>query len=237
MSQINTSLSHSSIDLVIFDCDGVLIDSEILSKRVLLKMLDDLGVSISDNYFDSYFLGQSFKSVTERVLIDYSVQLTEQFRANYLEALLQVFAEELVPTDGLKEMLSQLNITNCVATSSSPQRVKFALKTIGLTDYFAERVTTSSEVKNGKPAPDIFLHAASKFAVDPENCLVIEDSQAGIQGALAANMQVVKYAGASHLKDKGLLDVDVENNVATIFDWQQLFELIPSLNSTKPIAS
>ncbi|MFA3792902.1 HAD family hydrolase [Aliiglaciecola sp. SL4] len=237
MSQINTSLSQSSIELVIFDCDGVLIDSEILSKRVLLAMFEDLGVSISDSYFDTYFLGQSFKSVTERVLIDYSVHLTEQFRASYLKALLQVFAEELMPTDGLKEMLSKLHINSCVATSSSPQRVKFALETIGLTDFFGDRVITSSEVKNGKPAPDIFLHAASKLGVEPKNCLVIEDSQAGIQGAIAANMKVIKYAGASHLKHKGLLEADIANNVKTIFEWQQLFELLPSLSSSKPMAS
>ncbi len=87
MTQTQTSLSPCSIDLVIFDCDGVLIDSEILSKRVLLAMLEDLGVSISDSYFDSYFLGQSFKSVTARVLTDYSVTLTEQFRENYLASI------------------------------------------------------------------------------------------------------------------------------------------------------
>ncbi|GAA6186396.1 MULTISPECIES: HAD family hydrolase [Alteromonadaceae] len=236
MTQTQTSLSPCSIDLVIFDCDGVLIDSEILSKRVLLSMLEDLGVSISDSYFDTYFLGQSFKSVTARVLTDYSVTLTEQFRENYLAALLQVFAQELVSTDGLKDMLAALQTNSCVATSSSPQRVKFALQTIGLSDFFSDRVFTSSEVKNGKPAPDIFLHAASRVGVEPENCLVIEDSQAGIQGALAANMQVIKYAGASHLKHKGILETDIANNVATIFDWQQLFELVPSLNSSKPIA-
>lgn len=224
-------IEHASIDLVIFDCDGVLIDSENLSKRVLLSMLADLGVTVSDDYFDQHFLGQSFASVTSRVCEDYSVTLSDHFRQDYLAALLQVFADELKPTVMLTEMLSSLNKPSCVATSSSPTRVEFALKKTGLSDYFAERVFTSSEVKNGKPAPDIFLHTASQMGVLPQNCLVIEDSQAGIQGALAANMHVIKYAGASHLKDKGVLPTDIANNVHTIFEWEHLYALLPSLKS------
>ncbi|GAC12674.1 HAD family hydrolase [Aliiglaciecola lipolytica] len=235
MALLDSLLSQNSIDLVIFDCDGVLIDSEVLSKRVLLSMLEDLGVNITDEYFDNYFLGQNYKSVKAKVFADYSVALSDQFRQDYLDALLQVFAKELTTTTDLKKMLAQLQTPCCVATSSSPQRVKFALQTIGLTDYFGDRVFTSTEVKNGKPAPDLFLHAAAKFNVKPQNCLVIEDSQAGIQGGLAAKMQVIKYAGASHLKDKGISQLDVANNIKTIFDWQQLFELVPSLNSAEQV--
>jgi len=225
----DSSISNAVIDLVIFDCDGVLIDSEVLSKRVLLEMLQASEVVITDHYFDTYFLGQSFKSVTAKVKDDYSVVLSDNFRQDYLSALLQVFAEELKPTDNVSEMLSRLSKPRCVATSSSPQRVEFALKTVGLSDYFGEHVFTSSEVKNGKPAPDIFLHTAQRMGVAPQNCLVIEDSQAGIQGALAAKMHVIRYAGASHLKHKDLSQANKANNVSTIFDWSELFERFPSL--------
>lgn len=229
----STPITFNSIDLVIFDCDGVLIDSEVLSKRVLLSMLEDVGVDVSDSYFDKHFLGHSYVSVKAQILTDYAVTLSNEFRQNYLAVLLQVFAKELTPTNELERMLSKLKTASCVATSSSPERVRFALGTTGLADYFSGRIFTCSEVKNGKPAPDIFLHAAMKMGVAPKNCLVIEDSQAGIQGAKAAGMQIVKYAGASHLKSKGVLKTDIANNVKTIFDWHQLFVLIPSLSSSK----
>lgn len=229
MHSTANTLNNAHIKLVIFDCDGVLIDSEILSKRVLLSMLETLGATVNDAYFDAHFLGQSFQSVINKVYEDYAIKLTDEFRQEYLAALLDVFTHELQSTAMVDDMLLNLSTLKCVATSSSPQRVKFALNTTLLSDYFTHRVFTSSEVKNGKPAPDIFLHAASKMGVAPQNCLVIEDSQAGIQGALAANMHVIKYAGASHLKDKSELQVDIDNHIHTIFNWPELFEILPSL--------
>ncbi|MDU0354639.1 HAD-IA family hydrolase [Paraglaciecola aquimarina] len=135
-------------------------------------------------------------------------------------------------TVGLEDILSQLNVKSCVATSGSPQKVKHSLGVTGLDHFFKAEVFTSSEVKNGKPAPDLFLHAARQMGVKPENCLVIEDSTAGIKGAQAANMPVIRYAGASHLihhvspsGEQPHHNVDVP----TISHWRQLFELIPAI--------
>jgi len=221
-------LLHHHIDLIIFDCDGVLVDSEVLSKRVLLSLLVKLGVSLPDDYFYRHLLGYNFEHVTAKIFTDFAVILTSEFRQNYRQALLNVFAKELKPTKQLKWLLSQLNVDTCVATSSSPQRVRTALKYTGIEDYFRGSVFTSSEVKQGKPAPDLFLHAAAKMAVAPKNCLVIEDAPAGIQAAQAANMPVIRYAGASHMKTSAqMLD-----DVSTITDWKQLLDKIPSLSST-----
>lgn len=222
---------HNSINLVIFDCDGVLVDSEILSQRVLLSMLEKIGVVVSEDYFLTNFLGFNFEHVTAKVLADFSVTLTSEFRQNYRAALIKIFASELEQTHQLEGVLSQLNINSCVATSGSPEKVKHSLHYTKLEQYFDSRVFTSSEVKHGKPAPDLFLHAAKKMGVAPQNCLVIEDSSAGIRAALAANMHVIRYVGASHLKNKDI-STQMLNNVSTIGHWDQLFEQVPSLSSS-----
>jgi HAD superfamily hydrolase (TIGR01509 family) len=223
-------LTDNNIDLIIFDCDGVLIDSEILSKRVLLNMLAKLGARVSDDYYYSHFLGYNFEHVTAKVLADFNVTLTSEFRQNYRQALIQVYASELEPTTDLRWLLSQLKVNTCVATSSSPEKVKHSLHYTELANYFSGRVFTSSEVKHGKPAPDLFLHAAAKMQVAPKNCLVIEDSQAGIQAAQAANMRVIRYVGASHMNNRNIVS-QFQDGVITIEHWQQLIELTPSITA------
>ena len=220
------------IQLVIFDCDGVLVDSEVLCKRVIIAMLADLKVVVSSAYFDDHFLGKSYESAQKQILADFNVMLPDAFRDNYLTALLQVFAEELKTTPELNSVLTRLNVRNCIATSSSPKRVAFALEKTGLLPFFEGRITTSTEVLKGKPAPDIFLLAASKAGIAPKQCLVIEDSEAGIQGALAADMQVVKYTGASHFKGLPSTCVNKHDKVATISHWDEFFHLYPSLKAT-----
>lgn len=231
MDSSYTPLGNTDVQLVIFDCDGVLVDSEVLCKRVIIAMLADLGVVVSCDYFDTYFLGQSYESAQKQIFADFNVMLPVEFRDNYLTALLKVFAKELQTTPQLNTVLAQLNVKNCIATSSSPERVAFALQTTGLLSFFDGRITTSKEVLYGKPAPDIFLLAASKMGVKPKHCLVIEDSEAGIQGALAANMQVVKYTGASHLKGLSLSSVNKNDKVTSISHWREFFHLYPSLKA------
>jgi len=231
MTKANTLSRHSAINLIIFDCDGVLVDSEILSQRVLLSMLKKLNVVVSEDYFLTNFLGFNFEHVTAKVLTDFSVTLTSDFRQRYRAELIKVFAAELQQTNQLEWLLAQLKVSSCVATSGSPEKVKHSLHYTKLEQYFDGRVFTSSEVKKGKPAPDLFLHAAEKMGVAPKNCLVIEDSNAGILAAKAANMQVIRYAGASHLKNKNI-STQILDDISTIRHWNQLFEHAPSLNSS-----
>lgn len=228
MNQLQNSLIEHDIDLIIFDCDGVLVDSEVLSKRVLLDMLKKVGANVSGHYFDTHFLGYNFEHVTAKVLADFSVTLTNNFRQDYRKALNTVFASELETTKDVKWLLSQLNIKSCVATSGSPEKVKNSLKHTGLDEYFIGHVFTSSEVEKGKPAPDLFLHAANKMGVSYKNCLVIEDSNTGIKAALAANMSVLRYTGASHMSD---ITVQLIDDICTINHWSQLFDRVPSVSS------
>ena len=226
MEQKKPTVTNADIELVIFDCDGVLIDSEILCKRVLISMLHDLGVKIDDDYFDKHFLGKSYDSAKAQIAEDFNISLPVAFRDDYLTALLAVFAEELIPTPGLETILQRLVVRKCIATSSHPERVSFSLKTTALETVFNGYVTTSAEVTRGKPAPDIFLLAAEKMRVPPEKCLVIEDSDAGIEGALSAGMSVVKYTGASHLEG-GVSSAF--KGVPVIEHWRELPGLYPTL--------
>ncbi|MEL6299486.1 MAG: HAD family hydrolase [Pseudomonadota bacterium] len=187
------------IDLVIFDCDGVLIDSEIISAQVLIALLADHGIAIDMDFVRDRFLGRSFPSVAATLRETFAQPLPEDFERTYRTELLEAFARDLKPTDGLQAVLEQLDVRVCVATSSSPERAHRSLEIAGLLPRFAGHIYTASEVANGKPAPDLFLHAAAREGVPAERCLVIEDSLPGVAAAEAACMAVVRYAGGSHL--------------------------------------
>lgn len=190
----------ADIGLVIFDCDGVVVDSEILSANVLIDMVAELGVNIDPPYVYNNFLGRSFPTVSKHLRDQFSLDLPANFEERYREVLLRRYENKLKPIDGIPYVLSQLNVPFCLASSSSPERVVRSLEVTNLGQYFARHVFTASMVKNGKPAPDLFLHAANQFNVSPENCLVIEDSAVGLQAGVAAKMQVLWFSGGSHVK-------------------------------------
>ena len=221
------------IDLVIFDCDGVLIDSEVVSARVIVEMLELEGVKIDKNYVYKYFLGRQFSRVKQTVLEEFSIMLPDSFESDYRQQLLLAFGKELKTTSGVKEVLSNLNVPNCVATSSSPLRTQRALELVGLLDHFGKNVFTASEVKYGKPAPDLFNLASEKMQVDPKRCLVIEDSIMGINAAIAAGMRVWRYSGASHLSCEKNKLRDQSSQVPVFNNWQKFYQMAPNLRKQK----
>ncbi|GEB72991.1 pseudouridine 5'-phosphatase [Pseudoalteromonas carrageenovora] len=221
---------NTKIELVIFDCDGVVIDSEILSAQVLINMLAEIGVNIDRAYVQQYFLGCNFKTVTQNLFDTFNVTLAESFEADYREALLNEFETALMPTNSIKEVLQRLAVPCCIATSSSPKRTAKALNVVNLEQHF-NKVFTSSEVKNGKPAPDLFLHAAEQMGVKPQNCLVIEDSKAGVCAALAANMQVLHYSGGGHMQDAVNFVHQAYPDVAHLTHWDEFYNQYPALQT------
>jgi HAD superfamily hydrolase (TIGR01509 family) len=186
-------------ELVIFDCDGVLVDSEIISASVLAAELAGLGVDLDAAFFRARLLGRSFPTVVEEIAEAFSVGLPPDFESRYRATLLTEFERSLRPTEGILRILDSLSVRSCVATSSSPARVARTLEVSNLGRYFGANVFTASEVPRGKPAPDLFLHAAERMGVLPRHCLVIEDSLVGVEAARAAGMGVVRYVGGSHL--------------------------------------
>jgi HAD superfamily hydrolase (TIGR01509 family) len=188
------------IELVIFDCDGVLIDSEVISASMLITELAGYGVRMDMAFVSRHFLGRSYPVVLKEVRERWGVALPERFEADYRARLLAAFEAGLQVMPGAVAALAALDRPYCLATSSSPERLRRSLEITGLAPLFAGRSFTASEVANGKPAPDLFLHAAARMGVDPAACLVIEDSLNGVRAGLAAGMQVWRFTGGTHLR-------------------------------------
>ncbi len=213
------------ISLVIFDCDGVLIDSEVLSARILIEEVAAHGVTLTPAYVRDNFLGRSFPTVAQVIRERFALVLPPTFEARYRARLLEKFETELRTTPGILTLLPRITGLKCVATSSSPPRVAQSLAISGLDRHFND-VFTASLVKNGKPAPDLFLYAAKAMGIEPAKCLVIEDSRPGIAAAQAAGMQVLLYTGGSHMQGMAF---DTTPPVQAFEHWDRLAQLYPAL--------
>ena len=185
-------------ELVIFDCDGVLVDSEALSVSSLIDMLTRAGMPVEPVVAYENFLGRSMKSVREILADKFGLTLTEPQLVALRVDLMRKFREELMPVAGVAEILPTLGISCCVASSSALDRIHYALEVTGLLPFLEPHLFSASFVAEGKPAPDLFLHAAREMGAAPRNCLVIEDSPVGIEAAHAAGMRVFGFAGGSH---------------------------------------
>lgn len=186
--------------LLIFDCDGVLVDSEPVSVAVLIDMLAHQGVEMTEEEAYQRFLGRSIASMTATLWEEYGIETDIDFLDHMRSALFERFRLELKAIEGMAETLDRLEMPRCVASSSQPERIRYSLGLTGLLEKFEPHIFSATMVKNGKPAPDLFLHAASRMGVEPANCIVIEDSPAGILAAKAAGMCVFAFTGGSHAR-------------------------------------
>lgn len=194
------------IDLVIFDCDGVLIDSEIISARMLVAELAQLGLQIDLDYVGRHFLGRSYPTVMATIRKEFGLDLPPAFEDQYRSRLMAAFEDGLQIMPHVRDVIDTLALPYCVATSSSPMRAERSLQMVGLGDLVGQRLFTSTMVQNGKPAPDLFLLCAVRHGVTPDRCLVIEDSLNGVRAAKAAGMPVWRFVGGSHLRGRDPVD-------------------------------
>lgn len=184
-------------DLVIFDNDGVLVDSEPISNRLLAAYLTELGhpTSYEDSIRD--YMGAAMHRVHERVLERTGRRLPEDFDDVFHARVFAAFERELQAVVGVVDVLERLaedRVPYCVASSGSHERIRVGHRTTGLERFFDEgRIFSSQDVGRGKPAPDLFLHAAERMGVVPERCVVVEDSPLGVQAAVAAGMDVYGF--------------------------------------------
>jgi HAD superfamily hydrolase (TIGR01509 family) len=188
-------------DLIIFDCDGVLVDSEVLSCRCLSDVLAGYGVSLGVDEALDLFLGRSVTAVREHYQA-LGRLLPDQFPAELKAGVRTAFLSGLCPIEGVKRVVEDLQIPHCVASSSDLDRVSFSLALTGLAPHFDGRLYTSQMVERGKPAPDLFLHAAESMRADPRRTLVIEDSVSGVTAGKAAGMTVWGFVGGSHYQSR-----------------------------------
>ena len=187
----------SSFDLVIFDCDGVLVDSEPLSCLAFEQIYADHGMKLPEGIV-AKGIGMKQADIMKMIEDMTGHRLPEGVEGEFWPATKLLFAEALQPTAGIAVFLDGLSQKRCVASSSQPERIAFSLEKTGIDHHFGEAVFSSSMVKRGKPAPDLFLFAAEKMGVDPARCIVIEDSPFGVEGAVAAGMTAFGYTGGGH---------------------------------------
>lgn len=220
---------------VIFDCDGVLIDSEVISAQMLIEELKGFGVDIDREFVSRHFLGRSYPTVISEIRKNFGVTLPDGFEAQYRARLLDAFERDLKIMPKVQAVIEALDVPFCVATSSSPPRAKRSLEIVGLLPLIGDRLFTSTMVKAGKPAPDLFLYAAEKMGMAPQDCLVIEDSLNGVRAGLAAGMQVWRFTGGSHLTGLDLQEpVDAQPH-NRFNDFGDFLAMLPALRATKGI--
>ncbi|APX74787.1 HAD family phosphatase [Achromobacter insolitus] len=204
--------------LVIFDCDGVLIDSEIIAARAQSRALAAHGIAITPEEAARRFAGIPDADMWQTLQQESACSLPEGFAREYADGLAATFRQELRALPGALETVRALRergLQVCVASSSTPPKLEAALKLVGLWDEFAPHVFSTAQVAHGKPAPDVFLFAARQMRVAILDCVVVEDSVPGVRAARAARMRAVGYVGASHngpdqrqrLLDEGASDV------------------------------
>jgi len=218
-------------ELIIFDCDGVLVDSEAISARILIHELAKIGIFISEQEVFDNFVGRSLADVAKGLQMSASSSVFEKFSEAYHSSLLVVFAKELKGMAGIKRVISQLDVAYCVATSSGRKRTLNSLALSRLDGFFGKNVFTASQVNNGKPAPDLFLFAANEMGFSPDSCLVIEDSLPGVQAAQAAQMRVWRFTGGSHFAKIRPELAAISPAIPTFNNWGNFFEMDPNLKA------
>ncbi|RWX77234.1 HAD family hydrolase [Neorhizobium lilium] len=224
----------SGFDLIIFDCDGVLVDSEIIAAKVESKLLTESGYPISVEEMGERFSGMTWKNILLQVEKEADIPLSATLLDKSEQLLDDRLAREVKIIDGVKFALSRISTPHCICSNSSSARLDMMLEKVGLKPYFAPHIFSAKDLgpDRVKPKPDIFLHGAEQFKVSPAKCLVIEDSVHGIHGARAAGMRVVGFTGASHtypshadrLTDAGAETVisrmiDLPAVIAALSDW------------------
>ncbi|MEA2882054.1 MAG: hypothetical protein QOH32_1310 [Bradyrhizobium sp.] len=219
-----------SFDLVIFDCDGVLVDSEVVSCRAHADMLTRYGYPITADQVLDLFLGVSDREARLAVEAETGRPLPADFEALMKQAALDSYADDLRPLPYMAETIAALDVPKCVASSGTPEKIRHGLTCAGLYDLLAPHIFSATQVMRGKPAPDLFLFAAEQMKVRPERCVVIEDSVPGVTGALAAGMTVLGFHGGSHCRP-GYADRLREAGASVTFDdMRQLPRLIAGLH-------
>jgi HAD superfamily hydrolase (TIGR01509 family) len=199
-------------DLVIFDCDGVLVDSERLAVRVEAEYLAELGWPLTEAEIVERFLGRTAEYMDEAVEARLGSRLPGDWRDQFQRRYREAFAAGLVAVEGVSEALDQITVPTCVASSGSHDKLRFTLGHTGLYGRFEGRIFSGYEVANGKPAPDLFLHAAARMGADPARCAVVEDSLYGVLAARAAGMRAFGYAGGLTTAER------LEGEATVVFD-------------------
>ena len=204
--------------LVIFDCDGVLVDSERMALEEMRRASRKAGVELTPDEAIDRFLGKTFESSMQMIEAEFGANPPPGFRADVAAKIMRRLEKELTGIEGVREAVGGVDARVCVASSSGLKRIDLSLKVAGIEDIFGADVFSAQMVARGKPHPDLFLYAATRMASAPADCLVIEDSVPGVQAAVAAKMRVFGFVGGAHISGDGQAKRLIEAGAELIFD-------------------
>lgn len=221
--------------LVIFDCDGVLIDSEIIAARIDSELLTEAGYPVSAEEVGQRFAGLNWNKIVEAVEGELGHSIPEEILDKSEKELDIRLAAEVQAVNGAEAMLDSLDFARCICSNSSSERLEMTLTKTGLFDRFRPYIFAARDVRDGlgKPAPDVFLHAAETLEFEPHRTIVVEDSVVGVQGAVAAGMRVVGFTGASHSwpgHGEALMDAGAVTVVHRLSDLPATFNALAEWN-------
>lgn len=224
--------------LVIFDCDGVLVDSEVIANRIDAQALSSFGYPITTEEYIERFIGLNTKTVCQMILQESGIEIPIDYDVSFLPTLFKAFETELTSLiRPVLEIIDGMKVSRCIVSNSPRNRVLRSLELTKQLSYFQDQsIFTSQQVANGKPAPDLFVYAANQMGYYPENCIVIEDSAAGIEAALAAGMNVIGFLGGGHVEHKGYQEKIYGFNVPIARNSSELLQIMKNLLTTKIVA-
>jgi HAD superfamily hydrolase (TIGR01509 family) len=222
------------IDLIIFDCDGVLVDSEVISCRAHATVLTRHGYPITEQQVLERFLGVSEREARQIVEAKIGRKLPD-IEAQIHQETLRFYEGDLNAIAHVGDAIAAIDLPKCVASSGTPEKIRHGLSCAGLYEQLAPHIFSATQVKRGKPAPDLFLFAAEQMKAAPQRCIVIEDSVPGVTGAIAAGMTVLGFFGGSHCTSEHEAMLRAAGAKWTFADMRELPELIAQLG-TREIA-
>lgn len=208
---------------IIFDCDGVLVDSEVLGNQVMVDMANELGANIDLAFALKNFKGGFFSDCMHQIEVLLGKSLPTNFENEYRQRSFEVFKKDLKPVEGIEKVLKELQIAFCTASSGPQEKIRLNLETTGLLPYFKGKIFSCYDIGKWKPDPAIFLHAAHVMGYEVEDCLVIEDTIPGVEAANAGGFDVFGFAANEH-------EVNFQNKSTSIF--HSMDDLLPLISSS-----
>jgi HAD superfamily hydrolase (TIGR01509 family) len=207
---------------IIFDCDGVLVDTESISNRVLIEMARELGLEVSNEHAERHFSGAYLRDVFAYFEAQTGQPLAPDFEANFRQQSYAAFSQELQPMDGIADLLQTLTVPFCVASSGPREKIRLNLTTVGLIHHFEGAIFSAYDIQRWKPDPGIFLHAAKTMGFAPQDCLVVEDTLPGITAARGGGFDVVGFSNGL-VQKRTVFDQEGVPNIDKIRDLLALF--------------
>lgn len=212
-------MKSNPIELIIFDCDGVLVDSEPLANRVFVQLVREHGFNVDETAYLKKFSGITLPERIETTARDLGWRPPDTFHATFDARLTALSKEKLRPVEGIHELMESLPVPVCVASNGSREEIILRLKLSNLEHFFGDALFSGLEVPNPKPAPDVYLAAARAFGVQPSQCIVVEDSIPGVTAGVRAGMRVYGHAAftpAEKLADAGAIPFKNMNKLKDI---------------------